>query len=208
MQPQDLFGKRFGRLTAIKISTKPGRRRWLCACDCGGYTTTLTHLLLSGHTQSCGCLKRERAAVSLRKTATKHGGSDTPEWFSWTGMRSRCLNPNATGYERYGGAGVRIDPRWADFGNFRADMGPRPTPAHTLDRIDKRGDYTPSNCRWATKFEQANNRRDNCMVVIDGRSLSVSTACREHGSIVTRGQAWRRIQAGWDVVRAVSTPPR
>lgn len=90
----------------------------------------------------------------------KHGLSRTPEYRTWRGMIARCSDPNATHYDKYGGRGITVCARWRDFLNFLEDMGPRPSMAYTLDRIEPNGDYEPANCRWATKFVQQQNRRD------------------------------------------------
>lgn len=121
-------------------------------------------------------------------------------------MRTRCLNPNATGYERWGGRGIKVCDRWNSFEHFLADMGPRPSLEHTLDRIKKDGHYEPGNCRWATKLEQANNRHDNNVVIIDGVEMTLRNAIREFGSVISRRQAMRRIVLGWAPKEAVSIP--
>jgi hypothetical protein len=93
----------------------------------------------------------------------KHGaarrGAHSPEFKAWRAMRRRCLDPNFIVFENYGGRGIRICDRWADFNTFRADMGPKPSPDHSLDRINPDGDYAPTNCRWATRSEQNLNQR-------------------------------------------------
>jgi hypothetical protein len=143
-----LVGQRFGRLAVISASDRP--RHWVCACDCGGSRTADETNLRAGRTMSCGCLWRERV--------TSHGAAGTATYRSWKSMISRCTKPNDPGFDRYGGAGVKVAPEWVEFAGFIADMGPRPA-GTTIDRIDPFGDYTKSNCRWATAVQQARNHR-------------------------------------------------
>lgn len=89
----------------------------------------------------------------------RHGLSGTREHATWLDMRNRCRNLNYYNYAIYGGRGIKVCERWDTFENFLADMGPRPSKDHSLDRIDNYGDYEPSNCKWSTRSEQSKNRR-------------------------------------------------
>lgn len=157
---QIIAGEVNGRLTAIKFhsSTKQGRR-WEFQCTCGQVIVALVYNVLSENTTSCGCYRRELPTMSR----VKHGGNRTTSkhelYSTWTSMRARCNNPNQPNYPNYGGRGIKICSRWDDFALFILDMGPKPTPEHSIDRVDNDGDYEPNNCQWATRSEQNSNQR-------------------------------------------------
>jgi hypothetical protein len=191
----DLTGQRFGRLLVLARGPDGTHRnkKWICKCDCGTEATIFRNALITGATQSCGCLRR------------KHGGKGTAEFSVWQGMRRRCLNQNEPAYPRYGGRGIKICERWSDFANFYADMGPRPA-GMELDRIDNNGPYSPENCRWATPTQQSNNRRSNRLIDHNGRTLTIMQWSRETG--IDRRTITQRLGNGWPVALALTTPAK
>lgn len=154
---RDLSGQRFGRLLALHSPARDRHhnRLWLCRCDCGTEKLVKSGALTGGNTASCGCLHRE---VMTPHGATV-GGKRSPEYLAWGHMRRRCQDPQHPQFRNYGGRGIAVCERWQEFQNFLADMGARPSPRHSLDRIDNDGSYEPGNCRWATKDVQQHNRR-------------------------------------------------
>jgi hypothetical protein len=194
----NLEGQSFQRLTVL------GRvkgAKWLCRCACGSEKAVLTSSLLSGRSGSCGCLRKE----IMRTRATTHGMSDSNEYNIWHKMLLRCTDPSNPGYINYGGRGVSVCDRWKSFQNFLADMGPRPSAEHSIDRYPNNdGDYEPDNCRWATRVEQNNNTRRNRMVEYLGQVMTLAQAIEKSGSAHRYGTILKRINSGWSVERALS----
>jgi hypothetical protein len=144
----DLAGKRFGRLL---VRAYAGDRKWSCVCDCGARGVVKGQSLRTGHTKSCGCLRKARS--------TKHGMYGCREYRAWCGMKQRCGNPNDGSFEYYGARKISVCADWcSSFEAFFADMGTCP-PGLSLDRIDVDGNYEPSNCRWTDASTQNRNRR-------------------------------------------------
>ena len=149
--------KRFGRVIAVEFSRiQKGNHYWKCICDCGTTKDMRIGHLVSGAVRSCGCLKRE---VWI-KERTSHGLRKTKEYQIWSSMMTRCSNKKTKCYKNYGGRGIKVCKRWLKFENFYNDMGCRPSNKHSIDRVNNDGNYEPSNCRWATIKQQANNRRN------------------------------------------------
>ncbi len=196
-----IIGNRYGRLVVISKSPKSARKIfWLCQCDCGQVATVRGDHLKELRVRSCGCLDMERM--------TTHGKSRTPEYHAWQAIKDRCGLPHHRNYKNYGGRGITICERWINsFENFFADMGERPTPTHSIDRWpDNDGHYEPANCRWATRKEQVDNRRNSLLCTINGKKQCVKDWCKEL-KIVSYEAALLRIRKGWPIERAVTAPP-
>lgn len=155
-------GERFNRLTVVAVLSprSVGHNNILCLCDCGEHTFVHPHALASAQTTSCGCRRRQ----ILRSCNVTHGHSTgrnrSPEYSTWRSMLDRCRNKNCRDYPWYGGRGISVDHSWErSFASFLRDVGPRPGPKYSLDRIDNNGGYYPGNVRWATAAEQSHNSR-------------------------------------------------
>lgn len=197
---KNLTGVRVGRWVVLGYA---GESHWRCRCDCGTERDVFTGNLTGKKTLSCGCRKPEATAAAK----TTHGLHDSTEYKTWAGMKRRCLNANDASHARYGGAGVSVCQRWADsFEAFLADMGPKPSPRHTIDRIDNAKGYEPGNCRWATMAEQSRNKRTSRRITFRGVTKVLAEWSREFGLHHSLIQA--RLRAGWTVERALTTKPR
>jgi hypothetical protein len=200
----DLTGRRFGRLVAIKQvgKNKSGYQMWLCMCDCGGVSVVNYHNLKNNHTQSCGCLRRERTV----ETNTTHGLRKTRLYRIWCHMRERCYYPKENRYAQYGGRGITVCDEWKnDFQAFYDwAMANGYNDDLSIDRIDVNGNYEPSNCRWATLEEQANNKRTSHLITIGGETFTLSEWLAKVN--LTRRAFYDRVKKGMSEEQAILTP--
>lgn len=188
-----MTGKRFGRVVALRAAPPPhvGKIKWICLCDCGNEFTTCGGKIRSGEVSTCPACSRER----VRLSRVTHGISKTVEDRIWSHIKSRCFNPKVPCYKHYGGRGITMCDRWREsLENFVSDMGTRPSPAHSIDRIDNNGNYEPGNCRWATTKEQANNTRSNRKVTVSGETKNSTQWADSIG--VRREVIYKRLKRG------------
>ena len=172
---KDELGKVFNRLTVIgRFNSIKGKARWLCRCSCGNKLIVTGDSLRQGRVGSCGCFRKDHSKLAK----LTHGMSGTSTYRSWQEMWIRCTEPSAISFQNYGGRGIKVDSRWEQFENFFADMGIRPK-GTSLDRIDNDADYSPENCKWSSKTEQARNKRNNVLVKYRGREQALAAWCEE-----------------------------
>lgn len=209
---KDLTNNRFGRLVVEAYHDKKGsNHRWLCRCDCGNEKIANAGNLQHGGTQSCGCLHRERVIAKNSTHGYTRGVKKHPVYLVWRTMRSRCENRNVAQYPEYGGRGIYVCDRWrygenglSGFECFLADMGERPSPGHTVERVRNNGPYSPSNCIWSTRKAQARNRSNVYNVEVDGRTMTLAEA--SDYLHVPRTTVLSRLRYGWSLHDALYKP--
>lgn len=200
----------FGRLTTIGPRFIVGKNAYqVCECICGKVHIAQAHALRYRGTGSCGCATRDATI----KRSTKHGecrrGKLTREYRGWLAMMERCHNESHKNFQDYAGRGICVCDRWQEsnglgYLNFLADMGRKPSPKHSLDRIDVNGNYCPENCRWATVVQQMRNMRTNHKVTAFGKTQCVTAWSEETGIPDTAIRA--RLKRGWPIDKALTTP--
>lgn len=180
MKAKDLTGQKFGRLTVIARNGSNPRKQalWKCECECGNYTTVEGSKLKTGHTQSCGCLHKE-----ILKQPRKHGLTYTKLYRIYRAIIDRTEYESNKSYKDYGARGIKMCYEWRNdfsaFYNWAITNGY--TDTLTIDRIDVNGNYEPNNCRWVTRTEQANNKRNNRLITYNGKTQTMAQWSRQTG---------------------------
>jgi len=202
VKAEDRIGQVFGRLTVVSVVGKNKYNQTVlgCKCACGSMSEHALGNLRGGHATSCGCLKKEL----LSRMSSTHNKTSSNEYCCWATVVQRCTNPNHAAYHYYGGRGIAVCDEWLSFENFYRDMGDKPSSYHTLDRIDNDGPYCKENCRWATKKEQANNRRSNVRITLYGKTQTLAQWSREFG--LSHRTIGCRLKRGWSVEDALTKP--
>ncbi len=202
-----MIGKRFGRLTVTSVARIGGRPHAVCRCDCGSERAVDQRSLNIGVTRSCGCIRREQLSARRLKHGEANPWNQTVEYRTWVSMKRRCYTAEGPDRKHYRDRGITVCDRWRDsFDNFLADMGRRPSPQHSIDRIDNDGNYEPGNCRWATKREQNCNSRNNRRLTAFGKTQPISEWAREAG--ISRSVLEKRLASGWTIEDALQRPLR
>ena len=193
---KDISNQRFGRLIAIEPTKIKNKTVWKCKCDCNTDCFYTYHALISGNNSSCGCLVEEN----------RHYCSDTRLYETWCNMKARCTNPKNTAYHNYGGKGISICKDWEfSFVNFKEwAMNNGYTDELTIDRINSKGNYEPSNCRWANRKTQGNNTSRNHIITYNGITKTMSEWSDELDISYTVLR--RRINDGWTIKESIETP--
>jgi len=203
----DITGNKYNYLTAIKYvkTIKYGKRNsqlWLFKCDCGKEVVIIKNNVILGVTKSCGC-QRNRLAGASNIT---HGDARTRLYNIWGNMLYRCENENCSGFEKYGGRGIKVCEEWHKYLNFKKwALSHGYSENLSIDRIDNDGNYEPSNCRWVTMADQNRNRRDNIIIEYNGERLTASQWAIKLGW--NKSVIYQRLKHGWDKIAAITTPP-
>lgn len=199
----DLTGQIFTRWLVLGYAGKlDGKNsQWWCKCLCGIVAHVAGGRLKSGRSQSCGCLKRELCCDRTRHGETRQGHLSV-EYVTFHHAKNRCMNKNNKGFNRYGGRGIEF--RFTSFEEFLKEIGRKPTPKHSIDRIDNNGHYEKGNVRWATAIEQGRNKRNNNIITIEGITKSI----QEWDSVVSKKTVWARLKKGWCQSCAIFQPLR
>jgi len=186
----------------IGFAERNSNSQWFCQCICNNIIKVDAKSLKNGDTTSCGCFQIEQAKKANITHGHKINGKTSLTYTTWQNMLSRCYNPKYKRFSDYGGRNISVCGRWKSFENFLEDMGEIPK-GLTLDRIDNNGNYTKSNCRYATWKKQANNRRNNCLLTFAGKTQNITQWAEEIG--IKRDLIYKRInKLNWPIERALN----
>ena len=200
-----LDGQQFSRLQVLHRVAGDPKVSYLCQCECGTLVQVQKSNLTTGNTKSCGCYKSESSLRRFTKHGHAKGRAVSPEYFAWQHMRSRCENPHNNAYADYGARGITFAPEFVEFAAFFAVVGPRPSPDHSLNRIDNNGNYEPGNIEWATKVAQMNNTRRSVTYEYNGERRPLKEWAHLLG--IKRSTLAQRIHGlKWSVEKAFGTP--
>lgn len=197
-----MVGKKFGELVVVRQAPtgERGYLRWECKCSCGQMIEVDGDRLRAGQRTACGV-----ANHYLNKPSAKYSREDwKTEYVAWANMKQRCNSSKHKRYKDYGGRGITVCERWKKFENFADDMGPKPSPIHSLDRKDANGNYEPENCKWSTPTEQARNRRRTVFVEHEGRRQKMADLIAT--AKVPSCTVWHRVKWGWPIDEALNIP--
>ena len=205
----DLIGQQFGRLTVIERQKGSYSKRvqWLCKCICGKLRYVTTYNLTSSKTQSCGCLWRENTAKGCSARFGKHRLASSRFYGVWLGMIRRCYNKRRKDFINYGARGIQVCPEWRDSPIQFIEWCEKQNPpqGYSLERMENEGDYSPSNCRFATDFEQRRNKRTNVFIDYQGQRYVLIDFVNEF-AVVSRECVMQRLRRGWTIQEAAFTP--
>lgn len=201
-------GERFGAWTLIEMTPRiKGSHHvwWTCRCDCGTQRSVHGNTLRSGASKSCGCVSGEKCRIRRTTHGATSGGRRTPEFKIWIGVVERCRTPSHTSYKNYGGRGIRVSQEWsASFQTFLDDMGPKPSPKHSIERINNNGNYEKGNCCWILRSNQNANKRTTVFLTFNGETMPAGLWAKRLGMHKTT--FFGRLYNGWSTERAITTP--
>lgn len=201
----ELTGKRFGRLTVVRLHKQLKHSIWLCRCKCGRKKLARGNHLKDGNIRSCGCLlASERLPTRGNVYAGRHGFRHYSGYAVWQNMMRRCYDKKCRSHKDYGKKGIRVCKRWHDLRCFAADMGVK-SKGMTIERLNPTKDYKPSNCKWVPRSEQNRNKRNSVWLVCDGRRMLLEDWSRLSG-IDSRRISSRIRHLGWTSKKAIWTP--
>lgn len=191
-------GTRVGKLTVLGEAAIP-KRHYIVQCDCGTVRTVSCGHLIAGDTRACN---RNNCRADTARHGHARKGRHTSEYNTWYEMIRRCTYSKHKRWRDYGGRGIQVCGRWQkSFPSFLSDMGAKPSPVHTIERIDVNGNYEPDNCKWATKQEQSGNQRRSIRVTINSETKCLAEWIRHFG--LNQHTVRSRINYGWPVVEAL-----